>query len=232
MSDELILWYETSAQTGTPTLKVHCGQLPFGEEELDELEREVRSRYDRLARGTVSQVKLHGHEFEVKVEPGPNPRQPKLTLRLPQPGVAVSGAAPVWDWPGGFFHELRQLLEGDTADALPLHERGSLATALDELAALSKSDSVALSAVLLSSYLATAEQLCREHDTARAGVYVLALRGLGRLLPASGDKAMFAGERSLPVTWTLSDQSHQVPWLHRFFDWLIGLGKPRTDVLC
>ena len=37
----------------------------------------------------------------------------------------------------------------------------------------------------MASYLALSEQLCRGQDQDRAGMYALALRGLGRLLPES-----------------------------------------------
>jgi hypothetical protein len=221
MSEEVVLWYETDAKSGTPALKVHSGKAPVDEAELAELEREVRSRYDKLARGSGGRATFRSQSFEVEVVQVPNPRQPKLVLRWtrPMPNGAARGTA--CDWAAGFFQELRQRLEGAGDEPLSLHEKGSLTMALDELRSLTEAGGVDLAAVLLAGYLATAEQHCRSTDTARSGVYVLALRGLGRLLPDPGGAAV-ARERLLSGAQGTTEEHRPAPWLRRFFGWLAG----------
>jgi hypothetical protein len=77
-----------------------------------------------------------------------------------------------------------------------------------------------LGAVLLAGYLATAEQHCRERDPARAGVYVLALRGLSRFL-AEPEGGSIMRERLLAGATASAD--HRLPaWIGRFFGWITG----------
>jgi hypothetical protein len=222
MNNELILVYETDANSGTPTLRVQRGKPPFDSAELHELEREVRSRYDRLARGAGGRLSLRSQRFEVEVERGLNPRQPKLILRLlPAASSGETGEQQI-GWATGFFEELRQLLDGERDVPLPLHEKGSLATVLDELRSLNEVGGVALSAVLLAGYLATAEQHSRERDAARAGVYVLALRGLSRFLPEPEESSTIFRD-GLPLNALAASGEYRQPtWLGRFFGWFIG----------
>jgi hypothetical protein len=226
MNDEVVLRYETDARSGTPTLKVHSGTPPFEGAEMDELEREVRLRYDRLARGAAGQLTWRSHHFEVEVDP--TVRQPTLVLRLTRPAVNGQACAVAPDWKAEFFLEARRLLEAEAAPPLPIHEKGALALVLDELRSLTEANGVSLANVLLAGYLATAEQHCHDSDPARAGVYALGLRGLSRFLPVPG-AATVPRERLLPNIPAATEEQRSSPWLRRFFGWLSGAAEAACE---
>jgi hypothetical protein len=226
MSDELILRYETDAKSGIPTLKVQSGTLPFDDAELSQVERELRPRYERLARGSAGSVTLRSHTFSVETQAGPDSRQPTLVLRLERvspPGVAQT-AAPAW--PEGFFRELRQLAEAEAEKPLSPLEKGALILVLEELRWLTAEKGVNFGGLLLTAYLATAEQDSRDGDEARAGVYVLALRGLSRILPDRGD-ASEVPDSQLSNAQVTKQETRRTPRLGRLFGRLTG--SPETD---
>ncbi len=221
MRDDVVLVYETETKTGTPALRVVCGKPPFDGAELGELERELVSRYERLARGGMSgALTLRSSRFAVEVQPGNNPRQPKLLLRLLQnnEGLPRLSVAPAAHWSEGLFQEVRPALDGPTG-AQFLHERGALTTVLDELRSLTGASGVGLGVVLLAGYLTTAEQHCREHDPARSGVYVLAWRCLSRFLPEAGAGALAPSEPATGAALPAAE-AQTANWLRWLFRWV------------
>src|ERR1051326_8905396 len=196
MIDDITLIFATDNRTGTPALRVKDSKLPFDETEREELEHEVRSRYERLVRSNGSRHTLAGWDFDVEVQSGMNPRQPTLVLR-PAPGGArplpllkslarhpaqPAATAARTNWRDGFFAELQQLVNGTTVK-LPVHERTPLEIALDELRSFPATAGVRLVVLLFGAYLATVEQHYQECDPARAGLYGLARRAISRSLP-------------------------------------------------
>lgn len=227
--DDVVLYFETEAQTGLPALRPGTGAaLRFEPAELRDMEQEVARRYDRLARGSVRTLAWKDHEFTVTVGDGMNTRQPRLILKLVQDPVAAESLRPL-TWTEGFLNDLEQLTAGlMERGALPGPELTCLRFALEELRAVVAATPTEFSRLLLVGYLQVTAQLFQARDEERAALYNLALRGLGS--PAA-DRApgRDTSSRAARVSPTSCPSTHSSGWLGRLFNRLLGIGPSEAN---
>lgn len=216
--NNLTLVYVTNAASGTPTLRGTPGA--YGDDELRQMEEELRPQYEKLARGSLSSVRLQGREFQVAVQRGGNPRQPALLLTPVAPTPAPT--SPVANWAGGFLADLGRLAGGERSGP----DTAALRFAVEELRDLAGEAPDELALVLFASYLQVTEHLCRAQDPERAALYSPALRALGKRVPAPNGRASpwEAGYRAgrLPSDGAVNDTGHG--WLRRWLARLLRLG--------
>lgn len=182
------LIYETNAATGLPTLRVLEGPAnAVSDAEFKELDRELQSKYEHLRREPVSSIRVRSKQYTVESKDPNGSRQPTLVIR---PSGAKSTAltathSPTSNstWVREFYAEIERLANNP---AIPRVEAHSLKAAIEEL---QDGDSQTLAPKLLMAYLAGLNQLCRLEDRDRAGLYALALRALGRVMPGSADES-------------------------------------------
>jgi hypothetical protein len=190
------------------------GGPPVAEEDLRQMEQELRRRYEWLVMTTDRTVEVRGQEFLLEKQTTGDPRMPRLVLTAAcdaaGPAVAACG------WREGLLAELR-CLETEAGDA-PHHERGALRGCADELGArLAEADGNA-AGVLLATYLVAAEAHFRGSDGDRAGQYALALRALRRRLPGT------TGDLHAPAA--LTEVPANRSFLTEYFAWLFGTDAP------
>jgi hypothetical protein len=228
------LIYETNPQTGLPALRVLEGSLGAASDaELRELERELQGRYEQLRRESFSTIRVRSRQYQVENQEPNGSRQPTLLIRpvngngsLP---AGSAGKAPPTNWVDGFYSELTNLSGNHTLLRL---EAYALRAAVEELQTGGPGEPGLLAAMLIAGHLALSEQLCRGQDEARAGMYALALRGLGRVLP---DEASDDGAGWWKATSTarseISPETVKSNWLWRSLARMIGLpagGEPQA----
>jgi hypothetical protein len=210
------LIFETNPLTGFPSLRQTDGAAsPFTDAELREMERELQSRYERLARLPGSTVRLRAQEFTVEVQEGRNKRQPTLVLR-PTATLPLATLAPAWT--AGL---LAELTAAASDPALPRFEAQNLHAVVGELRELADRP-VELAALLLGGYLACAEQHYRGDDSDRAAAYRLALRGLERLVPESEPDTVLASPPADAPARPAAEEPAAAPasgWLRKFLAW-------------
>ncbi len=182
------LIYETNALTGLPSLRLLEGTAgAISEADLKDLDRELTAKYEQLRRESSSTVHVRSKQYAVENNDPNGSRQPTLIIR---PLTTTKGSSSALNgkvtsalqisWVDGFYAEMSKLASDPTVQRLETH---AMQAAIEELQAAVPSKSGMLSATLMARYLALSEQLCRGQDQDRAGIYALALRGLGRSLP-------------------------------------------------
>jgi hypothetical protein len=181
------LIYETNALTGLPSLRMLEGAAgAVSEAELRDLDRELQAKYEQLRREPSSTIRVRSKQYTVESKDPNGSRQPTLIIRplgsnaLVQ--VTQNGKYVALSWIEGFYAEVAKM---GSDPAVPRLEAHALQAAVEELQAAAPEHAAELAATLMASYLALSEQLCRGPDQDRAGMYALALRGVGRLLPES-----------------------------------------------
>src|SRR5207237_1101911 len=133
---------------------------------------------------STSMVKVRSKQYLVENKDPNGSRQPTLIIRpvmanglLPS---SSNGKSQPLSWIDGFYAEVAKLAADSAMQRLEAH---ALRAVAEELQSAASHHPAILAATLIGSYLAMSEQLCRGQDQDRAGMYALALRGLGRLLP-------------------------------------------------
>lgn len=219
------LIYEPDSLTGLPSLRLLEGPAgAVSAAELGDLDRELKARYEQLRRESSSTLHVRSRHYAVENKDPNGPRQPTLIIRpiTPNGSVAVDpkGKAHPASWTEGFYAKVAKMVADPAVQRL---EAYALRAAVEELQAAVPNHSAMLAATLMASYLALSEQLCRGQDPDRAGMYALALRGLGRLLPESTEEG--AEWRRLNPTGRAETQSENVKshWLWRVLSRMIGL---------
>jgi hypothetical protein len=187
------------------------GGPPVADDDLRQLEQELRNRFESLVMTTEKTVQVQGREFHLEKEATEDPRMPRLVLTAAT-ATTNHAMAQAGSWRPGLLAELRQLAD-DLHDA-PHHERGALRGCADELSVRLEEAPGSEAGLLLMTYLATAEAHFRATDADRAGQYALALRALRRRLPRAGE------ELQVPAAST------EVPAARSFlgecFAWIFG----------
>jgi hypothetical protein len=220
----LTLTFTVDQETRSPRLMVVSGKLT--EAERLEAEGELKQYYQALTQpghnGQFSFKRCYRgiptHAvFQVGQLTGPTARSPGLRLEY-APGTADATPAHP-SWVTGFLAEMQQLaLEGSNAHVVSAEGTG-LTFACNELCALAQEHPGLLGPVLLSNYLEMAERTARSQDELRAGLYLLALRGLEKrfdgTLVGSTDEAEPEGVQS---------PEEPLPWASRLLGWLLRLG--------
>jgi hypothetical protein len=223
---QLTMIYETNAHTGLPALRLVEGPAgAISNAEVRELERELQARYEELRREPASTVCVRTRQYAVE-NPDPNgSRQPTLIIRpaAANGAVAVSsnGKTRPPRWEEGFYGELARMVADPAIQRLEAH---ALRAAVEELQGGAAESRGVLAATLMAGYLALSEQVCRGQDQDRAGMYALALRGLGRLVPESDGEEGLGWRRSSAVERTeVEADMAKPPWLRRILARIISL---------
>jgi len=181
------LIYETNALTGLPGLRLLEGPAgAVSDAEMKDLDRELQSKYEYLRREANSTIRVRSKQYTVESKDPNGSRQPTLIIRPLGSNSLVparqNGKFNAQAWIDGFYAEMAKMASDPAVLRLEAH---ALQAAVEELQAAAPEHPGVLAATLMASYLALSEQLCRGQDQDRAGMYALALRGLGRLLPES-----------------------------------------------
>lgn len=220
------LIYETNALTGLPSLHVLEGTGgAVSEAELRDLDRELQAKYEQLRREPSSTIRVRSKHYTVENKDPNGSRQPTLVIRpVPANGTGLAdpnGKVHLANWIDGFFAEVAKRVADPAVQRLEGH---ALRAVVEELQAAAAEDAGMLAATLMASYLAVAEQLCRGQDQDRAGLYALALRGLGRLLPESAAEDGVGWRKPSP-TERPEIPAEAVPshWLWRTLRRMMGL---------
>jgi hypothetical protein len=218
-------------------LQLSSGALADADRE--ELETELTNRYQALTRGQKEKsIKVRFGQFRVRVEDGSEHRLPKLILdEMTSSGMAQARApanAEEQGWVNRFFAELDGTAADCPAQVPDAAERAGLEFAVNELRARTLAQAEPrlsarmLAVLLLAGYCSAAQRYLRLHDAARSALYVLAARGLDRILLAlASDAKLWQADKA-------GDSSEQAPaakrpsTLSRLLAWCLGWAGPKS----